>query len=590
MALENIPIPPGAVTVKTDREAGARWVDMDKVRFHEGLPEKMGGWQKILATQFAGKCRGILDWVTLAGTKYIAMGTSKKLYVVTGGILYDITPIRASSTINNNPFSMTDASALVTVTDTAHGAIDGDYVTYSGATAAGGITIVGEYVIDYVDANTYTITHSAAATSTTTGGGASVVAAYQISIGADDSLYGTGYGVAGYGLGTWGTGRTTSTLLLNARTWSLDTWGEDLVACPRGGTLYAWDASTGIGTRAVAVSGAPATIKFIMVSDEDRHLLAYGAHDGSVDDPLLVRWSDTENYGTYTATETNTAGDKRLDTGNELYCAVKGKGDTVVFSGIFAWVQTFTGSPYTFGFRPLGRIGNLMGPNAVVAEGGRVFWMGSDDFYFYDGAINVLPCPVHNKVFDDRDLTQKFKVYAGIDRAFNEIWWHYCAQNSTEVDRYVIFNFVENTWAFGTLARTAFNGDPSVISVPYAAGADGYLYYHDYGTDADGSAMTTRLVSGGIEIGTGESMMRVKKIVPDFKALTGNVSLTLKSMRYPHSTDEVSATAQTISSATEYVKPRIKGRQISITIASTALSDHWRLGGLRMDVKPAGKR
>lgn len=590
MDLDDLKIPPGAVTLQTERGAGARWVDMDKVRFANGLPQKIGGWTKVLNDTFVGKCRGLMDWVSLAFAKYVAIGTSKKLYVFSGGALYDITPIRSTVTLGANPFSMTDTSAVVRVTHAAHGAIDGSYVTFSGASAAGGITISGEYVIDYVDADHYDITHSAPATSTTTGGGAAVSAAYQINIGGDDSVYGLGWGVGTFGSGTFGTPRSSSSIIIAARVWSLDNWGEDLIACPRGGGIYVWDASAGTSVRATVISGAPSTAKFVFVSDDDRHLVALGAHDGSADDPLNVRWSDTEDYDTFTATEENTAGDKRLSMGNELYSAVKTKSETVIFGDLGIWQMLFTGAPYTYQITSKGRNGGIMGPNAAVEKDGRVYWMAWKDFYVYDGAVNKLECLVHNHVFDDISFVQKFKVHGTLNRLYGEIWWFYCSEDSSEIDRYVVLNPEEKTWVFGTLVRTAIVGDPDVFDTPIAAGADGYLYYHETGVDADAGAMATRLKSGGVELGDGDFMMFVKRLVPDFKVLTGSVTITLKAKRYPQSSEEITGTPLTITSTTEEVNPRIRGRQVSFTIESSDVGDDWRLGGFRIGARPDGRR
>ena len=593
MALEPKPlkIRPGLVTVETDRGAEGYWKDGNRIRFWNGLPQKIGGWAKNGTATFLGKARGVIDWLTLSSERFIAIGTHLKLYVWKGGVFSDITPIRETqSPLPNNPFATTNASAVVTVTDTAHGATDGDYVTFSGAAAVAGITISGEYALTYVDANTYTITHSAAANATTTGGGAAVVGAYQISVGASQSTPGLGYGAGAYGASTYGTARSVSSILNAARTWSLDHWGEDLIANPRGGGIYVWDASTGVGTRATLISGAPTTAKSVFVSEEDRHLVALGAHDGSANDPLLVRWSDTEDYTDWTATEENTAGDKRLDGGNELMCAVKMTGGRLIHSDTEAWFMTFDGPPYTYGFLSKGKNGHIRSPNAAVAIDDRAYWMGKNNFHIYDGSVRVLPCPVHNHVFEDINDSQSTMVFAGVNLTYQEVWWLYPSANATECDRYVLFNTKEGTWSFGELARTAFVGNSKVFTNAYALGTDGYLYDHETGVSDDGQAMGDYLESGDFDIGDGAQLMHIGGAVPDFKILTGSVSATFKGRRYPQDAEQQQTTAETITSSTKRISPRMRCRQIALRIESNVAGDNWRMGTWNLELRPHGKK
>lgn len=591
MKLVPVKILPGLHTLQTDRGEVGRWKDGDKVRFWRGMPEKIGGWQKSGSATFVGKARKGMDWLTLAVEKIIGLGTHLKLYVWKGAVFYDITPIRATSTINNNPFAMTSGSAVVTVTDTAHGAGEGDYVTYSGASAGAGITISGEYAItEVVDADTYKITHTANATSSASGGGASVVAAYQISVGAESSIANSGWSAGGYGTGTYGTPRSVTNFLTYARLWSLDNWGEDLIACPRGGGIYAWDASTGTGTRAAAISGGPATAKAIFVSDEDRHLVVLGAHDGSVSDPMLVRWSDTEDYTTFTATETNTAGDKRLDGGNELYTGIKVNGGRLILSDSFAWLMTFDGPPYTYGFRSLTANGGILSPNAVAEKDGRGYWMAKRGFKVYDGTVRDLPCDVLNHVYDDINDEQNLKVYAGVNQSFGEVWWLYPSAESTECDRYVLYNEPENLWSFGTIDRTVFVGDSKIFSSPYAAGTDGHLYNHETSVNADGVAMEAYLESGDLEISPGDSLMKVKGMVPDFKRLTGAVSVILKGKRYPQAAEQMESASEMVTSSTERISPSMRARQIAILVECNDADADFRMGEWRVELRAHGRR
>lgn len=580
---------PGLYTLDTDREAGAagRWKDADHVRFWRGAPEKLGGWVKNSTNAFLGKWRGVVDWESLSFVSYIGVGTHLKLYVWSGGVYYDITPIRSSGTLANNPFATTNGSVVVTVTHVAHGATAGSYVTYAGAAAVGGITIAGEYSItSVIGVDSYTITHTLAASSGATGGGAAVTYAYQINIGVDDTIAGLGWGAGLYGGSTYGTPRTTSSFLSASRIWSLDNWGEDMIACPRDGGIYVWDTSVGTGTRASTLGGGPTTAKFILVSNENRQVVAFGV-DG---DPLRIKWSDAEDYTTWTATSENTAGTKRLDAGNELYCAIKMRGGYLIHTNSWMFLMQFDGPPYNFVFDPRGSNGGIRGPNAAKEYDGRVYWMGREDFFYYDGMLHVLPCDVANHVFEDINTVQSFKVFAGANREFGEIWWLYPSSGSTECDRYVLCNVNEKTWSFGTLARTVYVGDSDTYSGAYAGGADGYLYDHETGVDADGSAMEASLESGDVEIGDGEYSMLVKKLVPDFKLLTGSVTMRLLGRRYPQDTEQITSADLTITSSTKFANPRIECRQISLVVESAEVGDDWRMGTNRIDIKPHRKK
>ena len=593
MSLKPLPLAPGLYTINTSRGAKGRWKDGDHVRFRHGLSQKLGGWTKVISSAvFAGKARGVKDWAALSVQKIIGMGTHLKLYVWIGGTFSDITPIRESSTLANDPFAVVNTSTTVTVTDVDHGLSVGDYAHYSGATAGGGITINGEYaVVTVPTTGSYTITHSTPATSTdATTGGAAVAYSYEVPVGTGDSAAGLGYGIGPYGASTYGTARSVSGLLNMCRIWSLDNWGEDLIACPRGGGIYVWDSSTGVGTRAVVVTNAPTTCKAILMSSENRHLIALGAHDGAVSDPLLIRWCSSEDYTAWTASVTNTAGDKRLDFGNEIYCCIKTSKESAIFTDSTLYTMTFDGPPYTFGFSYIGLNGGIAGPNAAKEQDGRVFWMGKGNFFVYDGAIKTLFCEVLNHVFDDINWTQRAKIYAGSNREFSEVWWLYPTAASTECDAYVIYNVVENHWTYGTLARTFIVGDSDTFPTPYAAGTDGYLYHHESGVDDDASALESSLESGDVDIDDGEYLMHVRKVVPDFKTLDGSISLTLNGKEYPGSSETIASTAQTITATTKFVNPRIRARQVSVSLVTTAVGDDWRMGTLRLDVKQHGKK
>lgn len=591
MALTDLPFKPGFMTNPPDRGVGmlGYWKNGDKVRFKDGLPEMMGGWVRDNASQaMEGVARGAADWVTLRNEKLIGFGTSHKLYVWQGGSFFDITPVRASSTINNNPFATTDTSAVVVVTDTAHGATDGAFVTFSGAAAVGGITISGEYQLTYINTDSYSITHSSAATSTVAaGGGAAVVAEYQINPGAELSVEGTGWGAGAWGAEAWGTARTVASLVFEARTWTLDLWGEDLIACHADGNIYVWDSSVGTGTRAALIAAAPTNNRSAFVSQESRHLVALGA-DG---DPMMIKWCDSEDYTDWTPTTTNTAGDKRVDTGSRLVRGIEFRNQTLVFTDSALYAMQFIGPPYTFAVLPVGLTGGLMGPNAAVVHANVCYWMGTANFYQYDGVIKPMVCPVYEHVFRDINVAQSAQVWAGVNTSFNEVWWIYCSGDSDQNDRYVIYNTVEQTWVFGTLDRSLYVGDSDVVGAAYAVDPDGVLYYHDIGTTQDGAAHEAFIESGDVEISQGgESFMHVGKMVPDFKRISGEVSATVTTKRYPQASETQVSGPHAMTVDTEFINPRVRGRQMSVKVGSNSTTADWRLGMLRLGLRPHGKR
>ena len=590
--LKSLRIAPGMFTNTTDREAVGRWVDGNKVRFVHGLPEKLGGWAKAGANTFNGKARALVDWQTLARVKWIGVGTHTKLYVYSvAGTYSDITPIASSGTLGADPIDTTNLSTSVNISHTAHGRAVGDAVIFSGATATGGITISGEYTVTtVVDADNYTITHSAAATSTATGGGAGVGYTYLLAIGADSSIFGYGYGADTFGSSTYGDARTVSSILTFLRTWSLDIWGDDLIANPRAGAIYLWDESVGVGTRAAAIAGTPTTGYGIFVSEEDKRLVVLGAHNGSASDPMLLRWSDDEDYATFTASPSVAAGQKRFTIGNELLCRMKVAGGSLIHSDAYAWLMRSIGPPFYYAFDPIGDNGGLMGPNAGIDVDGKAFWMGEHNFYFYDGAISILPCEVWPTVFENINRVQKFKVFAGFNKIQREVWWLYPSESTEECDRYVLYNIDERTWSFGTIARTAYLGDSKLFSAPFAAGTNGYLYDHEFGTDDDGAGMDVSLESGGIEIGEGDSLMHIGKAIPDFKTLNGFVDVTLTGKEYPQSSDSVTSGPFAVASTTEYINPRMRARQVSVLLESDAVGDHWRFARIRLELRPHGRR
>lgn len=590
--LEPIEILPGLYTIQTDRGSKNRWKNGNKVRFHKGMPQKLGGWEASGEETFVGVCRGISDWQSLATERLIALGTHLKLYVQASGSYHNITPLSSSGTFANNPITTTSGSVSVNIAHVGHGRLVGDYVVIAGATAVGGITLSGEYQVHHVsNSDNYSVIHSSAATSGATGGGAAVTYKYEIAVGNSSSLYGKGWGAGAYSESTWGTPRTASNFLSSARIWSLDQWSEDLIACPRGGGIYVWDTSAGTSSRATLISGAPSTAKAIFVSPENKHLVALGAHSGTANDPLLIRWSTSEDYTNWTAASTNSAGQKRLSTGNEIMCGVKSNKEILIFTDSHLWTMVFTGPPNVFSFTPIGKNGGIRGQNAACEHSGIVYWMSEKDFYFYDGsAAKVLPCDVWPTIFENANYVQRAKTFAGVNGRFGEIWWFYCSELATECDRYVVYNTMDATWTFGTLNRTAFIGDSALFSVPFATDENGVMYDHETGVDANGSAMESSLESYDVEIGNGDYMVQVGMMVPDFKVLTGSISMQLKAKKYPQDTETVSDSTLTILPGTKFVNPRVKGRQISVAFTASAVGDNWRLGTMRFGAREHGKK
>jgi|TARA_Y100000034_G_scaffold121495_1_gene165770 hypothetical protein len=591
-------IPPGIVKDWTDYAAEGRWVAGDKVRFRNDLPEKLKGWVRSTITDdstLTGITRVILAWYDLSEVDLLAFGTNSHIWLISAGTLYDITPLRATTTnMADPPFSMTSGSAVVTVTDTAHGSETGDYVTISQAAAAGGITIDGNYQLTRVDANSYTITHSSAATSTTTGGGAAADAEYAITTQNEDAV-GTGWGAGGWGGSTWGTARTTG-VPIELPVWSFDLWGEDLVATIRGGGTYVWDASAGTGTRAATASGVPSTAKLTRVSTADRHLVAYGAHDGSSDDPVLIRWSDDDDRTDFTATATNSAGTHRLTRGTSIITAIDSRNQTVVFTNTSVHAQSFVGPPFIYNFRLLADDTTLIGQNAVSEVDGTVFWMGSDDFYMYAGEVDILPCPLRRDVFDNLNRPHQQKCFSGINQRYQEVWFFYPRGTATEPSHYVAFYYGEprkNIWHEGSLARTVWYDIEKFLENPIAVDSSGNLYEHENGDDDHVTAMSVAITSGAIQLttpetGAGDRLLLMDKFIPD-ASTSDDMTLTVFTRKYPQD-PETTKGPFTITSSTGKVSLRAKGRQLRIKYASSTLGQSWHIGTPRARVRVQGQR
>lgn len=627
MPLTKIQFKPGIIRDITSYSNEGGWFDCDKVRFHLGFPQKIGGWVKYSANAYLGTARALHNWVGLDSSDYMGVGTHLKYYIEEGGSYNDITPIRATTSAGDVTFSAVDGDATITVSDTGHGAVLNDFVTFSGAVSLGGnITadiLNQEYQItSIIDADSYTVEASIAANSSDTGnGGASVVGAYQINVGLDSGIGGTGWGAGTYGgvvVGGSDTGWGDASLLnvqTELRLWSHDNFGEDLLINPRDGAIYYWDKTSTTAARAVnltSVSGAnevPVIAKQVLVSDTDRHILVFGCNpqgtsSASDQDNLLIRFSSQESLTDWAATATNTAGDLRLGAGSTFVQAVETKREVLVWTDKSLHSLRFIGPPFTFGLQQLASNITIMSPNAAVATEDFVFWMGIDSFYVYDGRTANLTCTVRDYVFQDFNSEQADKVTAGVNSEWNEVFWFYPSASSSENDRYVVFNYQEKVWYYGTINRTAWI-DRGIRTLPIAAGSDSgsnYLYNHESGNDSDGSAMDSYIESSQIDIDDGYQFVSIRRLIPDLTfngsaSATPTVDFTLQTREYPGAnynqtqTGSASRTATTpVEQFTNHIDLRLRGRSFAVKIESDDVGVQWKLGSPRVDIRPDGRR
>lgn len=618
MPLKKITITPGVDRENTRYTNEGKWYESDKIRFRAGTPEKIGGWVRLSANTFLGVCRSIWAWVTLAGLSLYGMGTNLKFYVSRGGAYYDITPIRSTVTLGTDPFATTSGLATVTVTSTAHGAITGDFVTFSGATTVAGLDLNNEYQITFITANTYSITAATTASSTTTGGGAAVSAAYQITTGPEIQSPVTGWGAGYWGLGTWGIGLAASEPL---RLWSQSNFGEDLVFGPRGGGLYYWDTSSGVSTRAVNVtsmmgaSDVPIKQNTIMVSDVSRFVLLFGCNPlgDTTLDTMLIRWSNQEDITMWTPLPTNQAGDLRLSHGSEIITALQSRQEIIVWTDTSLYSLQYLGAPVVWGSTLLGDNLSIIAPNAAVFASGVAYWMGDDKFYYYDGRINTLPCALREYVFSDLNKQQVDQIFCSTVEQYNEVWWFYCSNNSNVVNRYVVFNYLEKLWYYGTMGRTAWIDAGLGTDYPLAATYSNNLVQHEFGAD-DGTdnvavPIEAYITSGEFDIEDGHNFGFIWRMLPDITfrnstgALTPQVTMSILPMQNSgsgyNSPLSVAGSAEypvarigtyTVEQFTGQINTRIRGRQIVMKIASNQLGTQWQLGSPRIDIKPDGRR
>ena len=633
MPLSKLQFRPGVNREVTEYTNEGGWFDSDKVRFSKGYPEKIGGWQKRGTDTFLGTCRALHPWVTLDRDQFIGVGTSEKYYIDRGGEYNDITPLRSTTAAGDVTFAKSaNGSPTIVVTDTAHGAVVGDFVTFSGAASLGAnITadvLNQEYKIDLiVNDNSYNISAKVAgslinetptlvnaASGDSGNGGGSIVGKYQINIGLDTTVRASGWGAGAWRRGTWGSASTDPIVSNTLRLWSNDNFGEDLLINVRDGGIFYWDETNGLSTRAVDITtlsttGAiPSVAKQVLVSDRDRHVIAFGCDPEStpgVQDPLTIRFSSQESLTDWAATVTNTAGELRLGSGSEIVKAVETRQQILVLTDTTLYAMQFLGPPFTFGVAAISENITVASPNAVIAVDDNVFWMGRSEFYAYSGTVQRLPCLVRDYVFSDLNDNQLEKINAALNTEHSEIWWFYPSTGSEEVNKYVVYNYLEQVWYYGVIGRTAWV-DRGIFDFPIAANNDGFLYEHEFGFD-DGTtnpatAITAFVQSSPIDIGDGEHFMFLRKMIPDvdFKnstAILPEANITLDMKNAPDGTYNdsqtdafVSTTAAAVANRTEQLDFRLRGRQMRFKIESDDLEVTWRLGSPRIDLRQDGRR
>jgi hypothetical protein len=638
--LQKLNFKPGFNKQATESGAESQWVDGDFVRFRYGLPEKIGGWSQLTNSNntLPGVARAQHAWTSIAGEKYVAIGTSQGLFLYYESEFYDITPL--ATAITGATFDATSGSPTVTVNKTAHGLLDGRYITFSSVTVP---TSSGYATSDFTDntfevlnktANTFEITMPSNSAASSSGTGSAQIDPYEI-VGPTFQTAGLGWGTDTWSSDTWGTASATSNVILDPGLWSLDNFGQILTATILDGKTFTWNAgaATPRGNRAVVMSGAPTASRLTQVSDRDRHLFHFGTEttigDPTTQDPMFIRFSNQEDYNTYQPTATNTAGTFRLDKGNVIVGAVSGKDYTLVLTDSSAYVIQYVGPPFTFSVRQVGTNCGLIGQNALSYSNGIVFWMsGEGGFFMYDGTVKMLPCLVEDFVFTTAgdnlgiNYASNQLVYCEHNTLYNEINWFYPEANSEQINRCVVYNYAENLWTTSSLARSSYV-DQGVYDLPYGTdynktalpnfpiqgitakyGASTY-YAQETGTDQINSSGTTSIdafiLSGDFEItnnnniadftGDGEYIMSVKRFIPDFKILTGNSKITLYLNDYPSETAVSSSLGPfTITTTTDKIDTRARARFVAIQIANDAVGETWRYGTLRLDARPDGRR
>ena len=609
---------------ETDYSNEGGWVDGDKIRFRRGRVEKIGGWEKATANSYIGTARALHSWTSLGSERLLGLGTTNKYYIESGGTFNDVTPIRKTST-NSITFSATDGSATITATDSSHGAVVGDFVTISGAVSLGGNITASvlnqEHQITAVPSiNTYTFTASATANSSDSGnGGSGVDGSYQINSGLDSYVASTGWGAGTWGFGTYGSSSAISASG-QLRLWTHDNFGEDLIINPRGGGIFRWKEDNGLSTRALELSGISGANKVptvglqVITSETDRHLIVLGAdplssgsRTGAVD-PMLVAFSDQENELQFEPLATNTAGSVRLSSGSLIIGGLKSRQEVLIWTDTSLYSMTFIGPPLTFAINLINEGAGLISPKAAVNSPTGVYFMSKNAFYFYNGAVQKLPCTVQDYVFSDLDLSQAFKCFATLNSEFSEVWFFYpsLTDDTGEISRYVIYNYEEGSWSIGSLVRYAWL-DTGIEDKPLATAklsSVNYLLQHETGANDDTSSMDGVFVeSADLDLGDGENFAFLKKLIPDLRfdktlgtSPTPAVNVVIKRRDFNNQTLATDSTNQ-ITESTTFTSLRTRSRQIVLRIESdddnteADRKDYkWRLGSTRIDVEQSGRR
>jgi hypothetical protein len=614
--------PPG--TASANYTGG--WYEVNKVRFRSGFPEKIGGWAPESLNTFMGVCRSLWNWATLGGSKLFGLGTNLKFYIFRGGLYFDITPIRGTATLID-PFAATDGSNVITVTSVDHGCITGDFVTFSNATSLGGNVTAEvlnqEYQVTVLTADTYTIQVAVTANALDVGAGGTVDAEYQINTGPETQQPTVGWGAGLWGYGEWGIGDPVAGGL---RVWSQTNFGENLLFAPRGGGIYFWKAADGVATRGVNIadlagadSDTPVIQNLIFVSDSSRFTFAFGCNDYSSaqQEPMLIRWSDQESLITWTPDATNQAGSVRLSHGSEIVAAIQARQEIVVLTDAAVYSMQYVGAPTIWQTQLLGDNISILSQNAVSLASGVVYWMGVDKFYKYDGRVQTLRCDLRQFIYSDINLQQNQQVFSGTNEGFNEVWWFYCSENSTSVDKYVVYNYLEDIWYYGTMSRTSWL-DSGISSYPMATTYNtddqtGRMLNHEYGVDdnTDGTpvGMEALIASSEFDIQDGHNFGFIWRMLPDitFRGSTGDlvpqvtmslIPLANSGSGYNNPLSEGGTNTATVQRITRVpveeftgqVFIRVRGRQLVFKVESSQLGTAWQIGSPRIDIQSDGRR
>ena len=634
MALIDFKFKPGIDKQNTSVGAENSWVDSDNVRFRYGLPEKVGGWSSLITDTIVGVARAQHAFVDLDGNRYVAIGTDKFLLIYFEGQLHDITPLK--TTLTSATIATTNNSATCTITKSAHGLAIGDIIQLDNVTLPGG---TGYQNSDFEDKNfqvitvpttsTFTITQASSASATVSTGGSLSIKPFE-PVGPRAQSYGYGWGIDTWGTGNWGEAASASNVSLEPGLWSLSNFGEVLIATIGNGKTFTWNAGAGsaLSNRASTTTSNfqttnnPTASRVTLISPTTRHLIHLGTETtigtSSTQDNMFIRFSDREAINTYTPTATNTAGSQRLQDGTKILAATKAKENILIWTDNALYTMKFVGAPFTFGFEQVGTNCGIIGKNAAVEIDGAAFWMSAKGFFLFDGTVKSLPCTVEDFVYDNFDTTKGQQVYAGLNNLYTEIIWYYPSSGSEYNDKYVVYNYGENTWYTGTEARTSWM-DATVYQNPFATKYDvsasgtfpaivgesglGQTTYfeHEVGTDQVNPNGTTTTISSFIqsfdfdianpEMGEGEFFLAVRRFIPDFKNLQGNAKVTLAVKRFPQqSSTNTSLSPFTITPSTNKKDTRARGRYVNIKIENDAVSESWRFGTFKIDIQPDGRR